>query len=319
MADSEARRRAKPRFRHRALLYGGQQGFLDGSLPFIRDGLEAQEPTLVMVADEKIGMLREALNGDGDGVLFADMTKVGANPARIIPAWRRFVTEHADRGASVRGIGEPVWAGLSPAGLVESQRHESLVNLAFEESESFQLLCPYDTETLAPEVIDAVGRSHPHLIKDACERDSDVYPGLEAIAAPFEDPLPASPGGAPELRFGRLTLFELRAFIRHQVGENGVGGESLEDFVTAVNEVATNSVRYGGRCASATLWPEDGTVICEVRDSGKFHQPLAGRSRPGAHELEGRGLWLANQLCDLIQIRSYPDGTVTRVHAHTHR
>ena len=29
----------------------------------------------------------------------------------------------------------------------------------------------------------------------------------------------------------------------------------------------------------------------------------------------GRGLWLANQLADLIQIRSAPEGTTIRLHA----
>ena len=29
----------------------------------------------------------------------------------------------------------------------------------------------------------------------------------------------------------------------------------------------------------------------------------------------GRGVWLANQLCDLVQIRSGAAGTVVRLHA----
>ena len=28
----------------------------------------------------------------------------------------------------------------------------------------------------------------------------------------------------------------------------------------------------------------------------------------------GLGLWLANQLCDLVQVRSSPEGTAVRVH-----
>ena len=37
--------------------------------------------------------------------------ELGANPARIIPAWQEFVAEHAAPGRRVRGIGEPIWAG----------------------------------------------------------------------------------------------------------------------------------------------------------------------------------------------------------------
>ena len=40
-------------------------------------------------------------------VAFADMANVGANPARIIPAWSDFVASHSGSGRPLRGIGEP--------------------------------------------------------------------------------------------------------------------------------------------------------------------------------------------------------------------
>ena len=65
------------------------------------------------------------------------MAEIGANPACIIPAWRDFVDECAEAGRAIRGIGEPIWADRSPAELVECQRHESLLNLAFADTRSF--------------------------------------------------------------------------------------------------------------------------------------------------------------------------------------
>jgi len=53
---------------------------------------------------------------------------------------------------------------------------------------------------------------------------------------------------------------------------------------------------------------------CEVRDGGQIHDLLAGRVRPGAEEIGGRGLWLVNHLCGLVQIRSSAGGTVVRLH-----
>lgn len=315
MTDSAPRPAAEREFRHQALLYGGQQGFLDGSVPFIRGGLEAEEPTLVMVAPAKIDLLRDALESDRDQVLFADMTGVGANPARIIPAWREFAGRHAARGGALRGIGEPIWSGRNAAELVESQRHESLLNIAFADSDRFQLLCPYDTETLEQRVIEEAARSHPHLVQNSEVTDSETYRGIEAIAAPFDDPLPEPPADVADVRFAALTLSQLRAFLRREGSATGIGGVALEGFVTAVNEVATNSVLHGGGSGRAQLWSEDDGLVCQVRDGGKLRDPLAGRERPPADQLEGRGLWLANQLCDLIQIRSLPDGTITRVHA----
>ena len=55
-------------------------------------------------------------------------------------------------------------------------------------------------------------------------------------------------------------------------------------------------------------------LICEVRDGGRIDDPLAGRRRPSAAQVGGYGLWLANQVCDLVQLRSVPQGMVVRVH-----
>ncbi|HEY1450507.1 MAG TPA: ATP-binding protein, partial [Solirubrobacteraceae bacterium] len=87
-----------------------------------------------------------------------------------------------------------------------------------------------------------------------------------------------------------------------------------EDFVLAVNELATNSVQHGGGGGMLRVWQEPGALVCDVRDRGFIEDPLAGRRRPPIDQYGGRGLWLVNRLCDLVQIRSSPSGTVVRVH-----
>ena len=51
-------------FRHEALLYAGEDGFVEGTLPWLRDAVAAQEPTLVVVSAAKIARLREELGAD---------------------------------------------------------------------------------------------------------------------------------------------------------------------------------------------------------------------------------------------------------------
>jgi anti-sigma regulatory factor (Ser/Thr protein kinase) len=87
-----------------------------------------------------------------------------------------------------------------------------------------------------------------------------------------------------------------------------------EDFVLAANEIATNSVRYGGGRGVLRIWDEDDALVCEIRDAGLIDLPLAGRERPQPGQTSGFGLWLANHLCDLVQVRSDPAGTVVRLH-----
>ena len=137
-------------FRHEALLYAGKDDFLKRTVPFIREGVEAGEPALVVLNADKLRALQSELNGHAEGVHFADMAAIGANPACIIPAWREFVDDHAGGGRPMRGIGEPICPDRTSAELVECQRHESLLNLAFADTPSFTLLCPYDTSPSTP-------------------------------------------------------------------------------------------------------------------------------------------------------------------------
>jgi anti-sigma regulatory factor (Ser/Thr protein kinase) len=300
-------------FRHEALLYAGADEFLDRSLSFIRDGLAADEPVLVMVGAAKIDALRTELDGDADSVHFADMGQVGANPARIIPAWRDFVSHRSVPGRSMRGIGEPIWAGRSAAELVECQRHESLLNLALADA-NFRLLCPYDTSALDAPVIEEACCSHPFIVENGGARDSRGYRGVAASTLPCNEPLPEPPVRPHELQFAAGPLDGLRRFVERHALDAGLSETRTKDLVLAVNEAATNSIRHGGGDGVMQIWQDDDSIICEVRDDGGIEHPLAGRERPVKGQLGGHGLWLVNQVCDLVQMRSFADGGAVRMH-----
>jgi anti-sigma regulatory factor (Ser/Thr protein kinase) len=301
------------KFRHEALLYAGWADFVAGTVPFIRDGVRAGEPVLVVESVDKIQMLRVALGDEAGAVLFADMAEVGANPARIIPAWRDFVNRHGGTGRRLRGIGEPIWKGRSPDELVECQRHESLLNVAFGHGQPWWLLCPYDTEKLDEPVIDEAHRSHEFVMEGNQVESSAIFRGLEASGAPFDVPLPEPGTAFGQMTFGSNDLAAVRALVFRHARSAAIEARAAE-LITAVNEVATNSLRHGGGNGTLRVWQEDRTLVCEVRDKGRFDKPLADRERPSPSVSAPRGLWLANQLCDLVQIRTLPEGTVVRLH-----
>jgi anti-sigma regulatory factor (Ser/Thr protein kinase) len=301
-------------FRHEALLYSGEDGFLAATLPFVTDAVAAGEPILVVVSGPKIRRLREALGADASSVDFAEMADVGANPARIIPAWRAFVSRHAGEGRRFRGIGEPIWAGRTAAELVECQRHEELLNLAFADTPAFRLLCPYDTRALGPAVIEEARCSHPILVEDSTERESTDYRGLPAVAAPFDKPLPEPPVAPSELAFDIDTLRAVRRMVSRHAAAVGMSTDRTGDLILAVDELATNSVRHGGGGGKLLLWRESDRLVCEIRDAGHIDDASIGRSRPAPNQHTGRGLWLVHQLCDLVEIHSSPAGTAVRVH-----
>jgi anti-sigma regulatory factor (Ser/Thr protein kinase) len=300
-------------FRHEALLYAGSDDFLGGTLPFLREGLAAEEPMLVVVDAAKIRALRAALGDEAGRVHFEDMARVGLNPARIIPAWRDFVDAHAVEGRQFRGIGEPICAERGAAELVECQRHESLLNVAFSGAPAWWLLCPYDTNALDPLVIDEARRSHPWVWNGSGHEPSDVYRGLEGCAS-YAEPLAEPQSDVSELWFGANSLGAVRRFAMNNATDAGLSDMEIADLVLVVNELATNSLRHGGGSGVLRMWSEGDALVCEVRDEGHVDQPLVGRVRPTTQRENGRGLWLANQLCDLVQLRTSPQGTAVRMH-----
>jgi anti-sigma regulatory factor (Ser/Thr protein kinase) len=301
-------------FRHEALLYAGMADFLAGTVPFVRGGLEAGEPVLVVESASKIALLRAELGPDASSVVFADMAEVGSNPARIIPAWRDFVDSHAADGRRMRGIGEPIWNGRSHLELIECQRHESLLNTAFATGDPWWLLCPYDTEALDPAVIDEARCSHPYVTDGHIFHRSNDYRGLDACGAPFDVPLPEPGSNFRQLAFDANGLGEVRGLVGSFASDAGLTSLRTANLVLAVNEVATNSVIHGGGKGLFRIWRDAGALSCEVRDSGRIDKPLVDRELSAADAYGSRGLWLANQLCDLIQIRRLPEGSAVRLH-----
>jgi anti-sigma regulatory factor (Ser/Thr protein kinase) len=302
-------------FRHEALLYAGDAEFVAGTAPFIREGVRAGEPVMVVVDDRKIGLLREELDDERDAVGFLDMGEVGQNPARIIPLWRRFVDEHVRPGKGARGIGEPIWPERTPAELTECQRHESLLNVAFDGDVPWSLLCPYDAAALPDDVLEEARRSHPVMSARGRESASELY-DAEAVRRPFGGRLPEPYGPVSELRYGAREIADVRSFVRGFARSAGLADEAVDDLVLAVSELATNSVRHATGAGTVRLWIEGETVLCEIRDGGTIDEPLVGRVVPPPDALGGRGIWIVNQLCDLVQVRSSREGTVVRLHMH---
>jgi anti-sigma regulatory factor (Ser/Thr protein kinase) len=300
-------------FHHEALFYRGEDGFLQGTLPFIADALAAEEAMLVAVGEQRAELLRRALGEDAERVRFLDVRELGRNPARLIPAWRKFLAESAAEGRSVRGIGETVWPGRSAAELEECRRYEALLEQAFAGGPSWHLLCPYDLDALDAETIEAARSTHGAVMHEGVSRRNSAYRPLHHAQGPFSGSLPRPPAEREELAFTAHGLGAIRSLVAEQGTRAGLAEISREDLVLAVNELVTNSVQHGGGGGTLRIWREPGALVCEVRDRGFIRDPLAGRLPPPLDQYGGRGLWLVNQLCDLAQIRSSPDGTVVRV------
>jgi anti-sigma regulatory factor (Ser/Thr protein kinase) len=297
-------------FHHEALFYESDEEFLAGTLPFAQGALRGGGAVLVAVTRPRAELLRRGLGAEAAQVEFLEMEEVGRNPARIIPLWRDFLDASAGISGPLRGIGEPIWAGRSEAELDECRRHEHLLNFAFGEGRPWDLLCPYDRGTLGAAVLAGAEANHPFV-------NTGTAATTRAAAgawSPFEGELPAPPAATPSFGFGRDELPGARRLIEHEAGTAGLSAYRTTDLVTATSELAANSVLHGGGCGELQAWRQNGELLVEVSDRGRIDEPLAGRVKPPIHQLHGRGLWLANQLCDLVRIRSSAAGTTIRLH-----
>jgi anti-sigma regulatory factor (Ser/Thr protein kinase) len=302
-------------FSHVAFLYSDLPEFLDEACGFVREGLERDEAVLVATGGDRLAGLRTFFGTEPD-VQLVEMAEVGANPARIIPVWRQFLDEHVAAGRSVRGIGEPIWAGRTEAELAECHQHESLLNLAFGAGPSWRLLCPYDVTALPDDVIEEARANHPLVLDGGHWSASDVYRPERARRALRHRPLAPAPPDAVELRFTAGDLAAVRRVVRRFGLTEGLAENPTDDLVLCVDEMASNSLLHGGGNGTLRMWREPTEVICEISDAGSIADPLVGRESPAVDRLGGRGLWMANQLCHLVQVRSGASGTVIRLHMH---
>lgn len=299
-------------YRHEALLYRDAGEFLSGIVSFAGPAVDAGYPVLVLLTAAKVSAVRAALGSAAEKVEFADITDAGGNPGRLIGVWQRFADGHAD-ASQLRGVAEAVFPGRSPAELAECQLYEELLNIAFDAATPLHVLCPYDVAALPAPVIEDARRSHPFLTAAGSGevRVSAEFQPID-LAEPYARPLPASPEDAPRIGFQRGGLGSLRAFVTAQAQQAGLDQRPASALVAAINELATNSLQHGGGHGELRIWTYDGWLLCEVSDQGHLTAPLAGRLPPAPDA--GAGLWLANQLTDLLQIHSTPGGTVVRVH-----
>ena len=284
-------------FEHRALPYQDDDEFLDGTVPFVLEGLTDDGAVLAALGPRQTELLQDALGPAADRVQFVAMHEAGRNPARIIPVWTEFVGRAAP-GRPLRGIGEPVWPGRASEEIVECEHHEALLDLAFAEGRPWALLCPYDAHQLPADVIARAVTGHatgPHR------------PGV------LTDPLPLAPAVHAERFFDR-TDRAFRRFVCDHAGASGLDRVAAEEFLLAVHEIATNSINHGGGRGVLRLWTTDDAVIAEITDAGRITDPLVGRRSPTPSQIGGRGVWISNALCDLVQIRSDATATTIRLH-----
>lgn len=304
--------RARQSYRHEAFFWHSRADYVAGLVPFVLEGLDDGEAVLVGATAEHAAWISEELGPRAAEVRFVDLNAMAHNPARIIPALQELLDACCGPGRPARGVGEPVWPGRGPEEVRESELNEALLNLAVDPDLPFWLVCPYDAEHLDADALAEAGRSHPALVTSTSYAGSGSYRGRDHARALFATDLPDLRGPDDDVRIAGTSL-DLAA---EQVTLRAAASDLYSDRVVVLSDVVrglvAESVRRGAPNARVRLWDEPRELVCEVSDPTHVEDYLIGRRLPVGGRFDP--VWLANQVCDLVQVRSSDHGTTVRLH-----
>lgn len=305
---------AAPLLVHEALLYSTPGEFVGVTEPFLRDGLARGEDALVVTHKLNMGALRGALADVAESVEWADTAGWYPKPIDRIQALDRYVRDRLDTGVPrVRIVVESVWPEDSIRAVSELKRFESVLNLLFA-ALPVSMVCPYDA-SLFNHILPDAYRTHP-LIRDArvMSQASAEYlePGEFFRALDAEQELPPAPRDARVV--GLDSVRDVRTFVVAEASAAGLHPDRIRDLELAAFEMSTNVLRHAREGGEVRIWVAQGELVCEVRDRGAgMKDRLAGYGAPSEPTIGGWGLLLARKLCDGVEVRSGPQGTVIRL------
>jgi anti-sigma regulatory factor (Ser/Thr protein kinase) len=296
--------------RHLALVYEHPDQFVDEVSGFVREGLHAGERVLVAAAREKLGWLGDALGEAAEAAELVDADTMYERHGPMLAGVVDFIKRHGMPGRGrVRVAAEQPLATRSSMLTRSYLRYEAAANIAYRPFAA-SVLCAYDASRLREQTVRDALRTHPELLTEHGPRrsqtfvDPRVFVREHAIAE-------KAPRDAHAFALDRLDDVP---WIRHQAAASaaaaGLEPGKIADLLVAVGEVATNALVHGNAPRSVWTYVREGAFVCHIRDGGRgLTDSLVGHLAPDLYAPGGRGLWLAHQLCDVVETAHDTTGT----------
>jgi anti-sigma regulatory factor (Ser/Thr protein kinase) len=117
----------------------------------------------------------------------------------------------------------------------------------------------------------------------------------------------------------RANMAQLRHEVLRLAHRAGLDSRRSEGFTVAVNEAVTNAIRHaGGRGKVAVIQDDESRLIAEVSDAGPGMPCSVRITLPPPEAIGGRGMWLAEELADHVEVRSDRGGTTVHLEMDLH-
>jgi anti-sigma regulatory factor (Ser/Thr protein kinase) len=307
--DSELGMRSSPGLRHEAAVIDNDETFVSRVAPFLGAGL-AEGPTVAVLNRHHWGLLREALGSDAEQVDYTDCDDFYIRPIDALASYDATLRRLMAAGStSVRVVGE-IPLGPTRAGWDDWMSYEAILNRAFADRPA-HVLCVYDTNTAPEAVLDAVWRTHPHVVAGGDHAGPHYHEPHEVVAA-------LAPVPARVLPLRSLSLTQDATTFREQLSAELAGASAPEsgvvNMLVAANEVFDNALRHGGGPTALRAGLADGWFVCEIADRGPgLDDPLAGYVPPTPGQPGREGLWIARQLVSRLDLIPAEPGLTVRL------
>jgi anti-sigma regulatory factor (Ser/Thr protein kinase) len=297
---------------HQAAFYDCDEQFLAIVVPFVRGGVDADEPTVVALDDGRTELIRSAIAASPH---LSFMPGAYDRPACVLKSFDKVLRGYLSAGArQIRVVGEVPHPGVGVPWEWWA-RYEATVNYAFARFPLWAL-CPYDRRITSDEVVEDVIQTHPYLATSdgrhvVNERYTDPVAFLAQGRSPRADPLETSP---PVLELVNPAASAARRAVLHAASATRLSARDVEDLVIAVSETVTNAICHGRPPVGLRLWAARDRVVVTVTDQGSGpSDPFAGLLPAPKAPSGGLGLWLTHQLCSLVTLDHREDGFSVRL------
>ncbi|GAA1839403.1 sensor histidine kinase [Pseudonocardia ailaonensis] len=270
--------------------------------------LAAGEPVIAVLDEDNRAALTAAIGSATDAVEFLDPVAVHRLPAfTVATRWARLSRRAARPEQRTTVVAQHMaLPGIDAAHWI---RLDAALNVALE-GLPITMLCPCRADA----DLDLVRATHPVLRVDGRSEPSGDLRDPAQLVAQYPPPPPPDLGvPLVDRTFDTAALPALRHLVAETSTAAGLDPEHVADLVLAVNEIATNSVEHGPGLGRLRMWSTADGFVAEVYDVGRMGVPFPGMVAPSPSGERGRGLWLASELADVLQVWSDDTGTIVRL------
>jgi anti-sigma regulatory factor (Ser/Thr protein kinase) len=293
---------------HDLLIYDSDEQYVEQVVPFFEAGLDEGDALIAVPARARDRLLRDALGPAAEHVTFHICEDWYTRPESVVAEYDAAVRFFLREGRpGVRLVAElPVCS--SAAEWDEWVRYEAVINMVFADR-PVSIICTCDTRALPGYVIDAMRRTHPHVVADGRHENPHFHHPAEVLRTHTLAPEPL-----PDLHDvpfdGDAQSF--RDALARELDAAGVPSEDAQAMILAAGEVFANADRHGNGVQTVRVGGDAASFVCEVSDAGRgLDDPLAGYVPPGAPAASGGGLWVARQLTRRLELTPSPRGGLT--------